>query len=118
MVASTLADERGKALAEGAAELMKAAERARGEQAASPVQLQAELAEGSVFVVRDGGEPPQADSRRARYSSAAAIAGGYRSRRAERSAEASSCARVEGGMEGWYRGEGAADRPPKKLSPG
>ncbi|MGH2996238.1 MAG: roadblock/LC7 domain-containing protein [Gaiellaceae bacterium] len=55
LVASTLADERGKALAEGAAELMRAAEQARGEAAASPVQLQAELAEGSVFVVRDGG---------------------------------------------------------------
>jgi predicted regulator of Ras-like GTPase activity (Roadblock/LC7/MglB family) len=55
LVASTLADERGKALAEGAAELVLRAEQVQGEGAESPIQLQAELAEGSVFVVRDGG---------------------------------------------------------------
>jgi predicted regulator of Ras-like GTPase activity (Roadblock/LC7/MglB family) len=53
-VASTFADEaRGNAVAAAAAELVRAAEEARGGGKEELVQLQAATSEGSVFVVRD-----------------------------------------------------------------
>ena len=54
VAASTFADEeRGKAVAAAAAELLQAAEEARSDGGERLVQLQAATPEGSVFVVRD-----------------------------------------------------------------
>lgn len=55
VVAATVGDEgKAKAIAEGAAELLSAAEQTRGETGSEPlVQLEAATREGSVFVVRD-----------------------------------------------------------------
>ena len=54
VAASTFADEeRAKAVAAAAAELLQAAEEARSDGADRLVQLQAATPEGSVFVVRD-----------------------------------------------------------------
>jgi predicted regulator of Ras-like GTPase activity (Roadblock/LC7/MglB family) len=54
VVGSTLADdENARGLAEAAVELLQAADEARGEGGESPIQVQAETPEGSVFVVRD-----------------------------------------------------------------
>jgi predicted regulator of Ras-like GTPase activity (Roadblock/LC7/MglB family) len=52
--ASTFADEeRGRAVAAAAVELLRAADEARSERGDRLVQLQAATPEGSVFVVRD-----------------------------------------------------------------
>jgi predicted regulator of Ras-like GTPase activity (Roadblock/LC7/MglB family) len=54
VAASTFEDEeRGKAVAAAAAELLQAAEEARSDGGERLVQLQAATPEGSVFVVRD-----------------------------------------------------------------
>jgi predicted regulator of Ras-like GTPase activity (Roadblock/LC7/MglB family) len=54
VAASTFADEeRGKAVAAAARELLQAAEEARSDGADRLVQLQAATPEGSIFVVRD-----------------------------------------------------------------
>jgi predicted regulator of Ras-like GTPase activity (Roadblock/LC7/MglB family) len=54
LAASTFGNEgRSKAVATAAAELLRAAEDARGEGSQRLVQLQAATPEGSVFVVRD-----------------------------------------------------------------
>jgi predicted regulator of Ras-like GTPase activity (Roadblock/LC7/MglB family) len=55
VVASTVEDEsKSKAIAEGAVELLTAAEQARGDTGSEPlVQLEAATREGSVFVVKN-----------------------------------------------------------------